>query len=300
MATQTQCTACKATIPAASAFCAVCGAQQPPRCANCGAPLLPEAAFCSTCGAAVVSTPAQPTIAPSICTNCGTELPTGAAFCSNCGTAVCAASAPPRPTTSCPKCDTPLREGARFCRKCGFPVAGEEHTVTGASAPASTRADAPATAAAGQRPQRSAQNVIDQLTWSSIAAGIGFIVAAISPFLTWASASGFSVSPFDANARFRLGDALKSDSIDGPATVLVAIAGFAVLLTFLLGRLEMSKGKYWIAGIGAALAALGVIEIQFVASRPGSIDIGFGLYLLVAGGLLAAASPWIPDTRVRR
>ncbi len=296
MASQTQCTACKATIPTASAFCSVCGARQPAPggCTACGAPLLPGAAFCRNCGAAVASTTAQPVAAPSTCTSCGAKLPADATFCGNCGTpvgAAPAAPAPPRPRTNCPKCNAPLREGARFCRKCGSQVAG--------AAPAATRTGPPA-AAPKPPAQPSGKTVIAHLTWSSSAAGVGFLVAAISPFLTWASAGGFGVSPFDSGARFRLGDVLSSDSIDGLAVLLGALVGLAVLAAFLLGRLEPTKGKYWIAAIGAALAALGVVEIEFVTSRPGPIDIGFGLYLLVAGGLLAAASPWIPATRLRR
>ena len=290
MATQAQCTACRATIPIGSAFCGVCGAQQPAGCTGCGAPLLTGAAFCGACGTTVASSATQPAAAPTTCSSCQADLPAGAAFCGDCGATVSAAPGPPRPSTSCPKCQAPLREGARFCRKCG--------TQVGGAPPTTARTGPPTGAAAGQPPQLSAQTSTNQLTWSSAAAGVGFIVAAISPFLAWFSAGGFSVTPFDSGVRFRLGDALGTDSIDGLVPVLLALAGLAVLVAFLSGRLETAKGRYWIAGLGVALAALGLIEIQFIASETGSWDIGFGLYLLVAGGLLAAASPWIPATKI--
>jgi len=46
-------------------------------------------------------------------------------------------------------------------------------------------------------------------------------------------------------------------------------------------------------------AALAAVEMQFVSSRPGSIGLGFGLYILVLGGALALASPWVPARRLK-
>jgi hypothetical protein len=45
---------------------------------------------------------------------------------------------------------------------------------------------------------------------------------------------------------------------------------------------------------------IAIIEMQYVASRPGLGfgDVGFGLYLMFIGGGIAAASPWIPATRL--
>ena len=237
--------------------------------------------------------PTQPAAAPTTCGSCQTPLESGAAFCGACGAAVSVAApapTPPAPTppTSCPSCRSPLRQGARFCRKCGTNT-----DAAAAVSPAATPAGGPAPA---RKP--SAQSITDQFTWSSAAAGAGFIVAAVSPFLAWASVGGFSAAPFDSGARFRLGDVMGADSMDGLAVVVLAIAGLAALLALLSGRLEAPTGAYWTAGIGAALAALGLLEIQFVISRPGPLDVGFGLYLLVAGGLVAAASPWIPRTKL--
>jgi len=147
--------------------------------------------------------------------------------------------------------------------------------------------------------ERAASSLVDQLTWRVAAAGAGFALAAIAAFLAWASAGGASASPFDSGARFRLGDALGSDAIDGPVAVFIALGGLAALLAGLLGRIDSETARRWIIALGAAILALGVVEMQFVSSRPGSADIGFGLYVFALAGLLAAASPWLPATKVR-
>jgi hypothetical protein len=155
----------------------------------------------------------------------------------------------------------------------------------------------------------SAQTIIDQLTWSSAAAGLGFIIALLSVFFPWAKASagGLSVDagPLDDTALFRIGDVLGSNtsSIDGLATLLVAAAGLVALVASLLGRVNAATARSLIVGLGTALLALGFVEIQYVSSQPEpagvSISLGFGLYILVLGGALALASPWIPARRLK-
>ena len=272
MAAEVRCSACGGEIAAGMQFCGLCGARQPPSCTSCGTALVEGAAFCGSCGATVSA--AAPEATPPV--------------------------APPAPS-ACGQCGEPLREGARFCRKCGAAA------VPGAVAPAGARQQA---AQATAQPQPgSAQAIIDQLTWSSAAAGLGFIIALLSVFFPWvkASAGGLSVdaAPLDDSALFRLGDILGSDtsSVDGLATLLVAGAGLVALVVSLLGRVNAATARSLIAGLGAALLALGFAEIQFVSSRPEpqgvSISLGFGLYILVLGGALALASPWVPARRLK-
>jgi len=273
MAPETRCSACGGELAAGSQFCGLCGARQPPSCANCGAALPEGAAFCGACGATVgAAPPATPTPA----------VPAAAANCSQCG--------------------EPLREGARFCRKCGTP------SVPGAVPPTSVGVARQASGASA--PQAvSAQAIVDQLTWSSAAAGLGFIIALVSAFLAWAKASAggasVSVAPLDGDALFRLGDVIGSDpsKVDGFAALILAIAGLAILIASLMGRLPEATGKSLLTGAGAALAALAFMEMQYVNSRPEpqgvSISFGFGLYLLVIGGALAFASSWIPAKRLK-
>ncbi len=229
------------------------------RCASCGRPVDAGAAFCGVCGAKQVQPQAQ------TCRQCGAALPPDAAFCGTCG--------------------TPLREGARFCRVCG----------AAAGAP-------PAAQPAGPRPAdhprpASAPILTSQLTWNNAAAGVGFLLAFISVFLAWASVQGFSVDPLDDGVRFRIGDIIDTDSIDGYVVILGALAGFAALGASLVGRVAIATGRQTVAGIGGVLAVLAFIEMQYVVSQQGLgvSNIGFGLYVLLIGGLLAAASPWIPE-----
>ena len=305
MAAEVRCAACGGEIAASLQFCVHCGARQPASCASCGTALVEGAAFCGSCGAAVSAAapaapamPAPPTEADAAET---TAPPTEAA-----------APAPPAPPTeaaappvpsACGQCGEPLREGVRFCRKCGAPA------VPGAVASAAAGAAGQAAQAAGQPQPVAAQAIMDQLTWSSVAAGLGFVIALLSVFFPWvkASAGGLSVDagPLDDNALFRIGDVLGSNtsSIDGLATLLVAVAGLVALVVSLLGRVNAATARSLIAGLGGALLALGFVEIQYVSSQAEpagvSISLGFGLYILVLGGALALASPWIPARRFK-
>jgi hypothetical protein len=178
--------------------------------------------------------------------------------------------------------------------------------VPGAVAPAAAQRAAQAT----PQPQPvSTQAIIDQLTWSSAAAGLGFIVALLSVFFPWAKASagGMSVDagPLDDNALFRIGDLLGSNtsSIDGLATLLLAAAGLVALVVSMIGRVNAATARSLLIALGAALLALGFIEMQYVSSQPEpqgvSISFGFGLYILALGGALALASPWVPARRLK-
>ena len=297
MAAEISCAACGGEIAADLQFCVRCGARQPPSCAGCGTALVEGAAFCGSCGAAV-SAAAPEAMAPA--------APTEAAAAETTAPLTGAAGpAPPAAPAACGQCGEPLREGARFCRKCGASA------VPGAVAPAAAvAAAAPQAAQAAALPQPvSAQAIMDQLTWSSAAAGLGFVIALLSVFFPWvkASAGGLSVDagPMDDNALFRIGDVLGSNtsSIDGLATLLVAAAGLVALVASLLGRVNAATARSLIAGLGGALLALGFVEIQYVSSQPEpagvSISLGFGLYILVIGGALALASPWVPARRLK-
>lgn len=265
MVTGSVCASCGSAVEAGAAFCSACGARQVRACAQCGAALAADAAFCGACGAAAgQSQPAATPVEPA----------------------------------ACPACGAPWREGARFCRSCGAPA------PPAAGAPAAQRvvpAPQPVVPVASAGPpsqhQPAAQRAPGvQLTWSSAAAGLGFAVAFLSAFLPWASVPGFNIMPLEDGARFRLGDAMDSDNIDGYLVLLVALAGLAALAASVLGRLASVAGRQAVAALGSVLLVLAVAEMQFVASREGlgASNIDFGLYMLLVGSALAAASPWIP------
>ena len=322
MAAEVRCAACGGEIAAGLQFCVHCGARQPASCSSCGTAHVEGAAFCGSCGAAVsaaapeASAPDAPaTSAPPTEAAAAemTAVPTEAAAAETTAVPTDAGGpAPPATPTeaatpaalsACGQCGEPLREGARFCRKCGAA------TAPGAVAPAAAAAAGRAAQATAQPQPVSAQAIMDQLTWSSVAAGLGFVIAILSVFFPWvkASAGGLSVDagPLDDNALFRIGDVLGSNtsSIDGLATLLVAVAGLVALVASLLGRVNAATARSLITGLGGALLALGFVEIQYVSSQPEpagvSISLGFGLYILVLGGALALASPRVPARRLK-
>ncbi len=279
----------------------------PTTCGSCGVAVAPGATFCGSCGAAVVQAP-QPEPAPpqsvqAACASCGAALAPGMAFCGSCGSPASGAQqqqpvqpppqAPAQPPpqapvqpAACASCGAPLNPGARFCRSCGAASGGAPAT----GVQPAQRVAQPA----------AAQNLMSQLTWSSAAAAVGFLIALISPFMAWVSVGGFSADPFDTNARFRIADWMSTDNADGYLVLFVAAGGLAALIAWLLGRLPDATGRSAVMGIGGLLAALGVLEMQFIASQDGISfsNVGFGLYMLLIGGALAAASPWIPANKL--
>jgi len=105
------------------------GGQQPMKnCVNCGS-LIPAAnAFCPVCGASQAQKPAQQQSQPSpsqqspqgkqtFCAQCGNPLTPGQKFCSNCGTPV---SQVQQDEKQCPKCNTTMKASAKFCPNCGY------------------------------------------------------------------------------------------------------------------------------------------------------------------------------------
>jgi len=309
MAAEVRCAACGGEIAAGLQFCVHCGARQPAPCSSCGTALVEGAAFCGSCGAGAAApdapaTPAPPTEAaapapPAVPTEAAAPAPP----------AVPTEAAAPAPPAACGQCGEPLREGVRFCRKCGASAVPGAVAAAAAGAAGQAAQAGQAGQAAGRPQPLSTQAIIDQLTWSSVAAGLGFVIALLSVFFPWvkASAGGLSVDagPLDDNALFRIGDVLGSNtsSIDGVATLLVAAAGLVAFVVSLLGRVNAATARSLIAGLGGALLALGFIEIQYVSSQPEpagvSISLGTGLYILVLGGALALASPWVPARRLK-
>lgn len=139
------------------------------------------------------------------------------------------------------------------------------------------------------------------------AAGGGLILAAVSVMLDWAkvSAGGRSASsgPFDEGAVYRLGDWLSdTEGLDAWVVLAVAVAGLAILGLSLAGRIDARRGPAFAASAGGLLVALAIMEMQYIWSRPtgGVADLSptFGLYVLLAGGLFAAISRFLPARKI--
>lgn len=259
-------------------------------CPNCGAEIPPGAAFCASCGARQERTTAD------ACANCGGTPVAGARFCGECGAPVSGAPDTVPTPALCTQCGAELGSDARFCRQCGTP-AGQgppQRTAT-----TSERAVAPA-ASRPRSPQ--AAPIANRLTWTTAVAGAGLIVALLAVLLfDWASVRGFGIQAFDSDARFRISDTLETDEpLDGYVALLVSAAGLVVLGLRLTGRIP-STSK-WLVGItGLALIGLGALEIEFLNGLDISdLDFGVGLYLMIAGGIGAAAAPFVPERPLRR
>lgn len=137
----------------------------------------------------------------------------------------------------------------------------------------------------------------------------GLVLALLSPFFDWVtiSAKGFgsaSGGPMDDGARFRVGDWLGMDSVDGYLVLVVAAAGLAAIALQRAGRVQSPWAQYLPmvpAAAGAVLAALGALNWQYITSKSvegADVSAAIGLYLLILGGVAAGASRFIPATPV--
>ncbi|MEP7216236.1 MAG: hypothetical protein ABI782_08280 [Anaerolineaceae bacterium] len=141
-----------------------------------------------------------------------------------------------------------------------------------------------------------------QLTWKTVVAAGGFVLALIGSFTTWVTAGGEGFGAFEEDARFRIGDWLDTSSfpIDGLVVLALACGGLAAVWATAAGRIPERRGTWLVGELGAPLAILGVLQMQYISSVGGSgVGWGFGLYLVVAGGAMAALSPFAPARPVR-
>lgn len=96
--------------------------QQPMKtCSNCGSLIPATTAFCPNCGANQQMAPRPPAAAAQgsiACLKCGTQIPAGAKFCPNCGSPTPQTQSQTQ-TKTCPSCGSPVQAGAKFCPNCG-------------------------------------------------------------------------------------------------------------------------------------------------------------------------------------
>ncbi len=289
-------------------------------CGACGAALVPGDVFCAACGASTIGQPApaaEPALAAAaanLCPGCGTPRRPGARFCRVCGAAgepvpqpetlvnVAPPPAAPVPQPLAPRPAPPPAYAPQAPPPRAFSpqAAPPARQPFGAGRPPAMR---PAPRPAAPR----APGGGFALTYATLAAGAGLVLAAISPMLNWAkvSAGGRSASsgPFDDGAVYRLGDWLgDTEGLDAWAVLLIAIAGLVVLGITVAGRLDARRGASFAASAGGLLVALAIMEMQYIWSRPagGGVDLGptFGLYILLAGGVLAALSRFLPAKQI--
>lgn len=231
--------------------------------------------------------PAQPE--PDVCASCGAILKPGARFCGKCGTphAGLAAAAPAIAATVAPP-------------PAPAPVAGHRDPF-GSPAPAPRVPQSRATGVAVARPAAAGKGV----TWRDIVLGGGLVAAFLSVFFDWISAGSVGAGPMDENARFRIGDWLSLDKGDGYAVMALAVVGVAALVVTRLGRGGGSLAPL-LANLpmaaGSLLTVIALLEYQYITTKSEweqfGVDVAFGVYVLLAGGIAAAVARFVPDKTI--
>jgi len=121
-----------------------------------------------------------------------------------------------------------------------------------------------------------------------------FAAAALATVLDWVSVAGFSANAWDDGARFRLGDWLNTDNADAYVILLLAAAGAFLSLS---PRIVPSFPRipFGAVGVGAALAAIGGLEWQFIDAKGQGLDPGIGIYVLALAGAAAAVAGYLAE-----
>ncbi len=123
---------------------------------------------------------------------------------------------------------------------------------------------------------------------------IALAAAVLSVFLPWASAGPIDVKPFTEGARFRLGDWLDQDTVDGLAVAAVAGVALLLMLVQIKGGSQARMAGQVAKTLTGLLVPLALMEMQFILSKDG-ISLAIGMYLLIGGAALAAISSFIPQ-----
>ncbi len=244
------------------------------------------------------------------CPSCGTNIPEGARFCPSCGSAAPAqapvaaqAPAPPPPppavtappvAQACPSCGSAIAPGRRFCTNCGYSFSG------GAPAPA-----ARGQVRVGQAGARTASASLQSLAPLQLGALGGLALAAISTLLAWLKVSQGVVSESrgawssDIYDDLRIGDWV-GGGFPADAIVVVAFAGLAAYLVLapLLGQ-TVPAIPYALLFPGFGLMGVGILNYLHIKSQIDDLgagdaaSVGIGVYLLIAGGAIAAVSSFM-------
>ncbi len=255
------------------------------------------------------------------CVNCGTENPEGAKFCIKCGTKLNepdAATAPPTPSSGVAKPPKPPQAPHAPEAAYSPPGAAGAPTPSGqtpaygmpplaytppppaAGMPVGPRPGAPMASGAPMAPgyPTAVAKKHTLLYLGSVLALLGGIIVVVSTWLPWAGSFGFNSTGWDGYSGAGNFGQRFVQVVDGkPAfTALpMVIAGGLIILMALLMLLVRKKGLGMITLILAlGTVAMGVLTmITFKTFDTGfmsaSVNLQYGLYLLGAFGLVAAA-----------
>ena len=206
---------------------------------------------------------------------------------------------PSAPTaTGCPQCGSTIPAGRRFCTNCGYSLGG-------------------APAAAGRPPAaaRPAGGGFSVSSLQPLQFGIigGAALAAIGTFLEWVKVGPFKASGWDGDLadELRIGKLIKS-GIPVDAIVIVVLAALA--LYFLLGPMlgmQVPAIPFATVGIGAVIVIVGVLNYLLIKDQIDKLkagaggfgadaSVGMGLYLVIAGGAVAAVCAFLDQQQRAR
>jgi hypothetical protein len=267
-------------------------AEIPVRCANCGAPQAGGKPFCTLCG--------RPMTAPATAVANPARVPDNSApgFPAPSPQPSAPVVAGVQPTARCSRCGAEIPPGNHFCLQCGAP-AGEVAPAASRIATVPQMADYLAVSGANGT---ILEQVFRRLPRMSLAILAGFALACVSTSLDWIRASVFgttiTASGWSAAGRWQIADLLHINApIDALLVLVLAGGGAYALLAPLFGwpglRVPKATGL-----AGVLIIGVGAMELYYVHEKAqGLADPGIGLYLLIAGGALAAVCWYLESHR---
>jgi hypothetical protein len=205
----------------------------------------------------------------------------------------------------CPNCGTQVADAASFCRKCGASLRDDV-------APPSPQPVQPQSAP----PQPAQQQVMAQPRPAPRAVGvtspvqpvvgivviIGAALAAIGSFTPWIDIAGATANGFDGGY---LTGGSAGDGNDGILVLILALAAGGLAVHYFMRPIPMASIGGLILGAAAALlAGYNLIRLASdIRDMCGDCNpmeyLGYGLYLGIAGGAIAAGAAYFGFRRER-
>jgi hypothetical protein len=100
---------------------------------------------------------------------------------------------------------------------------------------------------------------------------------------------------------FRIADWLDNADApyDGLGALVIGAGGLTGVILLLTGRVSPARGRSIVSSLGALAIGFGSLQIQYIKSLgDGQVDLSFGIYVLMAGAILATISSWLPNRAI--
>ncbi|HLZ69627.1 MAG TPA: serine/threonine-protein kinase [Dehalococcoidia bacterium] len=142
-----------------------------------------------------------------------------------------------------------------------------------------------------------------QPLWA-LAGGVGFVLAIVATLLPWVtvprSEGKHYVNGWYPRVPFQIDDWLSNrhaGRTDAVVLLLLCLLGLALVAGLLANR-RGGALAFVAAALGAVVALIGVLEVHYIGLRTADGEgLGFGVWLLIAGGALALAGALIEGVR---